>query len=332
MSHQKDTEYLSLSTRIHAMGNRLLNAERMERMIEAQDADEAAKVLSECGYGELPHVTAAALEDVLSAARVELFRDMTAAVPQPAIVRLFQLKYDYHNAKVLLKAEARGVDADRLLLKGGRYDPAQLAQDYRRDDLRGMETVFRTALTQGKETLAATADPQRADFLLDRFYYEELTQQAALADSPFLAGYVRLCIDSANLRSAVRAARLGKESDFLALAILPGGSRAEKTILTARGEDLVHIFQTSPLANAAELGVQCLRADGPPLTEFERECDDVVTAYLASARRTAFGPEVVIGYIYAREAEITAIRTILSGRMAGLDGDTIRGRLRATYL
>ena len=38
------------------------------------------------------------------------------------------------------------------------------------------------------------------------------------------------------------------------------------------------------------------------------------------------------GYLYAREAEFTAIRTILSGRMAGLDADTIRERLREAYV
>ena len=39
----------------------------------------------------------------------------------------------------------------------------------------------------------------------------------------------------------------------------------------------------------------------------------------------------VIGYLCAREAETTAIRTVMSGRMAGLDRNTIRQRLRRTY-
>ena len=39
----------------------------------------------------------------------------------------------------------------------------------------------------------------------------------------------------------------------------------------------------------------------------------------------------MLGSLSARQAEMTAIRTILSGRMAGLDGDTIRQRLRRTY-
>ena len=36
--------------------------------------------------------------------------------------------------------------------------------------------------------------------------------------------------------------------------------------------------------------------------------------------------------LLTREAEITAIRTILSGRMAGLSADIIRERLRDAYV
>ena len=67
----------------------------------------------------------------------------------------------------------------------------------------------------------------------------------------------------------------------------------------------------------------------PPF--FERLCDNAVMSFLSDGRRVPFGAEPIIGYIFAREAETTAIRTIISGRMAGLDGNTIRQRLRRTY-
>ncbi len=51
MSRKKDTDYLTISARIHAMENRMLTRERMDRMIDARDEGEALKVLSECGYG-----------------------------------------------------------------------------------------------------------------------------------------------------------------------------------------------------------------------------------------------------------------------------------------
>lgn len=42
----------------------------------------------------------------------------------------------------------------------------------------------------------------------------EMAETARAVGSPFLEGYVRLLIDAANLRSAVRCARMGKGSDF----------------------------------------------------------------------------------------------------------------------
>lgn len=49
----------------------MLTRERMERMIDAKGSGEAAKVLSECGYGELTQLTSAALEELLADAPAE---------------------------------------------------------------------------------------------------------------------------------------------------------------------------------------------------------------------------------------------------------------------
>ena len=86
------------------------------------------------------------------------------------------------------------------------------------------------------------------------------------------------------------------------------------------------------LAQAAELGAKAARPAGGSLTAFERECDNALTRYLGAARRVPFGVETVFAYLYAKEAALTAIRTILAGRRAGLDGAVIRERLRETYV
>ena len=49
----KDTDYLGISTRIRAMENALLTRERMEQVLDARTDEEAAKILQDCGYGEL---------------------------------------------------------------------------------------------------------------------------------------------------------------------------------------------------------------------------------------------------------------------------------------
>ena len=70
---KKETDFLAISARIRVMETRLLTAERMERMIDAKDANDAAKVLGECGYPDLAEITPSALEDMLAAAQGALF-------------------------------------------------------------------------------------------------------------------------------------------------------------------------------------------------------------------------------------------------------------------
>ena len=332
MTKIRDTDYLTISARIRAMETRLLTRERMERMLEARTDEEAAKVLAECGYGELSALTHGALDEMLSAARGALYKELKGAVPQKGLVEVFQMKYDYHNAKTLIKAAAVGTEADRLLMEGGRWTAAQIKDAFQRDSLRDFTDPFRQAVTQARELLGGGGDPQLADFVLDRAYFEEMRAAAQATGSSFLQGYVRLLIDATNLRSAVRAARMGKGSDFLSQVLLPGGNVEVHTLTDRKGADLATVFRAGPLSEAAAAGAALTAPGSGELTGFERMCDDAVMHYLAQARRIPFGEQAVIGYLYARESEFTAIRTILSGRMAGLDADTIRERLREAYV
>ncbi len=327
----KETDFLSISARVRVMETRLLTAERMERMIDARDAAESAKVLGECGYPDLNEVTPAAVEEMLAQAQGALFEDLGKAVGNPPLLDVFRCRYDYHNAKTLVKAAALGLDQSRLLLRGGRYEPEQLAEDFRREDLRSYAPVFQEAVAHARELLGSSGDPQQADFVLDRAYYQELAALAKASGSKFLEGYVTLAIDGANLRSAVRCARLDKGPDFLRLVLVEGGSVPPADIAVTPGPDLARLYHSSPLLAAAEAGAALAAPNGGPLTEFERLCDDALMAYMSKARMIPFGEQPVAAYLYAREAEATAIRVILTGRMAGIDGATIRQRLRRAY-
>lgn len=76
MAKLKDTDYLFLSTRIRALECTLLTRERMERMLEAPTAADAAKVLQECGYPEMEEVTVDSVNAVLAQVRQRTFDDL----------------------------------------------------------------------------------------------------------------------------------------------------------------------------------------------------------------------------------------------------------------
>lgn len=331
MKQIKDIDYIFLSTRIKAMERGLLSRERIERMLDAPTTAEAAKVLTECGYSEMNEITGSELERILGEQQKKVMADLSNGAPDKNIVDIFKLRYDYHNAKVLVKAEALDVEQDRLLQGGGRYDAETLAADFRREDMSGYADLFRRGVARAREILGATGDPQQADFVLDRACFEEMSAMARDTDSRFLRDYVALSIDVANLRACVRASRLDKGSDFLNQVLVSGGSVGVRSLAMARGEELGGLFRLGSLSDAAAEGAARSAPGSGPLTDFERLCDDALMDFLSDGRRVPFGVEPIVGYLFAREAETTAIRIILSGRMAGLDSGTIRQRLRRTY-
>lgn len=81
MSKLKDTDFLYISTRLRSMENRMLSRERMERMLEARTDEDAAKVLSECGYTGLEKADLDSLSQSLSAARAETFPSLPPCLP-----------------------------------------------------------------------------------------------------------------------------------------------------------------------------------------------------------------------------------------------------------
>ena len=231
------------------------------------------------------------------------------------------------NAKAMLKAEAMDSEPLPVMSASGRVSPEAMLAAYREERLHELPAALARAIAEGREVLARTANPQLADFAMDRAYFEELRALSA-EKGDFVRGYVSILADSTNLKSAVRTARLGKNADFLRLALVPGG-RVDADRFTAAGDVLPALFGGSALAEAASLGAAA--SEGGSMTAFERACDNAVMTYLRGAKLVSFGEEAVLAYLAAVENEITAVRMILTGRLAGIAPQTIRERLRDLY-
>lgn len=326
-----DKDYLYLSAMLSARETRMLTADRAERMIDAPSFDEAAKLLCDCGYDDMSGMSAVQVEKKLSEHRAAIFAELSRYVPEHAIVDAFKLRYDYHNAKVLVKAEGADVDGAYLLSYSGSIEPEKLIEAYNADEFRFMPEKLRTAIIEAKSVLARTENPQLADFVLDKAYFSELSEMAQGLSSDFLKRYVEALADSANLRAAVRTKRIGRDGEFLRRALVPGGSRGiESVVQTANsGEGLSAVYAGTAFEQAAAAGDEA--AAGGDLMKFELACDNAVTSFLCAAKRVAFGAEAVVAYIAAVESELTAIRMILTGKLSGVKPEKLKERLRDTY-
>ena len=309
----------------------MLTREKAERMVDAASFADAAKMLADSGYADMSEMNPKEIDAALAEHRAALFDELARLSPDSELVDVFRIKYDYHNAKTVIKSEASNLERTDLLSKSGRVSPEAMVKCFVEENFRFMPETLAAAIVEAKGTLARTANPQLADFILDKAYFAELLKSAQQLESPYLKGYAQTMIDGANLRSAVRTMRMNKDSDFLNLALVNGGTIDKDRVIAAAGsaEGLAALYAGTVYANAATLGAEAV--SGGRMTDFELACDNAVTAYLKKAKLVAFGEEPVIAYLAAVEAEITAIRMILTGFAAGIAPDTIRERLREFY-
>ncbi len=320
-------DYLYLSSLLRAREPRMLSREKAERMLDAPNFEDAAKMLADSGYEDMSQMSVREIEHALSERRATVFHELESLVPHPAALDLFRLKYDYHNAKVLIKSDAMNREGDSLLSPSGRVPPEKISRLFHEDRLRDLPGELGHAAEEAKALLSRSANPQLSDFLLDRAYFREMRALADELDSDFARSYVALLADSTNLRTAVRIGRMGKDIGYLQEALVPGGSISEERLIAGlSGEGLASVFAGTPLGKASQMV-----SDSGSLTAFELACDNALAACLADAKLTAFGEESVIAYIAGTENELTAVRMILTGRLAGVPTDTIRERLRDLY-
>ena len=290
MAYKKE-DYLCVSAMLRGREPRMLDNGRAERMLDAPTFEDAAKVLTDCGYPDLSQMRASEIDAALAERRNGIFAELEHMVPDRRLIDVFRMKYDYHNVKAILKGEAMAQDVRHLLSDAGRVMPARLQELYHEERLGELPPVMAAAMTEAKTVLARTSNPQLSDFVLDKAYFTELREAAKELKIPFLADYAAILADSVNLRTAVRTRRMGKDSVFLGDVLLEGG----------------------------------------PLTAFEQACDNAVNAYLKKAKYVSYGAEPVAAYLAAVEEETTAVRMILTGRLAGISSDAIRERLRDLY-
>ena len=323
--HRKDTDYLFLASRVRALERKLLTAPRIEQLLTAGDVAACSQLLSELGYE--PIHDEASLQASLKQQREAVFSDIARFMPEPELLDVFRLKYDYHNIKTLLKDRSGG----RLLMDAGCISAADMERQYAESgNWQFLPKEMADAAKEAGDVLAETGNPQRSDFILDRAYFAQLRSLAQESRCAYLQEYIRAMIDAANLRSLVRTERLHADPGFLRQVLFDGGSVSADTIATHAGNGPAALYRATPFRAAAEAGEEAVK--GGSLTAFERACDNAVLLSAGKARSIPFGVEVVLGYLAAKEAEWTAVRIIMSGRMAGMTADAIRERLRDQYV
>jgi V/A-type H+-transporting ATPase subunit C len=222
------------------------------------------------------------------------------------------------------------VDAGHLLSDSGRIAAKDLNEAFITGQRGDLPPPVASAISSAVGILSRTHNPQLADIAVDKEYFAELSSLEKDLKDDFITGYIRLLIDSANLRIIVRSARTGLDDSLLNNSLIPGGSIGVGLLASSTPENALTLFKDEALETAVRLGAETIA--GGAQTLFELACDNAVLHYATNTAFVSFGAAPVIAYLAKLEWELTTVRMILTGKLTGISPGVIRERLRETYV
>lgn len=337
MARVKQEDYAFATARIRAREQKLLSRGRLERLFEVQDYSDAVKIMVESGYGneqaDSRKSGAENLDGIFSAELVKTYDLIGGMVPDPQVVNLFRKRYDYLNAKLILKAEALKINVSETLSGLGAIEPAKLMKLISGRALSELPEIFREAIEESLEEFNSSGDPQMIDFLMDKASFRDMAADAKVSEDPFLMKLVDMLIDTANLRILIRTKLLSKPDDYIRKAWINGGSFSNRLFEEMENKGLDKLFEVLKSLGQEKLAADLSEAVGKPdgISEVEKILDDYITLFLRESKYVTMGIEPVIGYLFFKETEIKNARLIITGVMNRVPKETIRERLRLGY-
>jgi V/A-type H+-transporting ATPase subunit C len=300
--------------RVKALEAALIDKAQFKRMAEAPSAAEAAKILSETAYADIEGADIPTMERVLQEELRRVYDLAHHISPRREITDVLQMKYDFHNAKVLLKAEAASREP-AYLVPLGIVEIENLKKAFK-ERIKDLPHPLARAVEKARSKYEETGDTQIIDFVMDSEYVQTLLEYSE--GYPFLREFFQMKIDLENIRSFVRCQKFGV--DF-AKVYLEGGTIDLKTFETSRGESLetlLHMVQTRNYSQVVEEGLKQYE-EIHRLTLYEKLTEDFLIEYVKRAKMVTLGIEPLLGYILAKEREVKQIRLILLGKLKGVD-------------
>lgn len=322
-------------SRIWVLETRLLDKAKVERMIEANSASEVLRILNETEYSNVSSKVKRPedYEDILSAELKRVYDLVYEISPIKDVVKIMSLKYDYHNAKVLLKEKVLGKDLSSMLIKLGNLDLHEVKRKIDSDNLKSLNGTLGKGIQEAMKAFEETKDPQKIDIIIDKYMYKELVELNKSLNYKFIDNLVKAMIDSTNIRTLLRIKKQNKGRDFAQEVIVDGGAIDSSKLISLLNESPENIMSKLQSTIYSELIKEGF--EGYITTEsaslLEKLSDNYIMELMKDSKLVTFGPEKLLSYIYAKETEIKVIRIIMVGKLNNIAEEVIRERLRDIY-
>lgn len=273
-------------------------------------------------------------EKVLENSMMRTINLLKESFKEHRYLRFFTLKYDYQNLKVVIKSQILGEDHQGTFSSLGEVSPQELMKLAKEEPSEVPENL-RAAYHRGVAAYEDTKDPQQVDTLLDKLLFEDMAEIVEQLKDPFLKDYFTTLVDITNIKILTRLMWMKADGRILDRVLLEGGVLSHETLKSLFQGSVQGVAEALAHTPYSKLGSDLASAwqgkEAHP-ADFEKMAEDYLLGIARRGLYKPFGPEVVVGYLAARENELKLLRLLLVGKINDISTDMIRMRLRDVYV
>lgn len=318
-------KYVYAVARIRSKELSLLSGAFLEQLTAAKSYDECIQLLNEKGWGgDGVNNT----EELLAGEREKTWGLISELVEDRSVFDVFLYANDYHNLKAAIKEVRMGQEYPGIFIDQGTLDVKLIKDAIQNREFQNLPEVMRGPAEEAYKALLHTQDGQLCDIIIDKAALDAIYRAGMESGNEFLKLYAELTVAAADIKTAVRASRTGKDKAFLEQALAPCDTLDIQRLAQAAiegGDAIGSYLESTPYADAVE---ELRRSP----SAFERWCDNLMIRRIKPQQYSPFGLGPLAAYILARENEIKSVRIVLSGKLNSLPEESIRERVREMYV
>lgn len=320
-----ESDYTYGVARVRALESSLFNDDTIMSLLQCQTYDECMNFLRDRGWGngslEQP------LSEMLSQEKEKTQMVLNELVEDSDAVDILSIKDEFHNLKAAIKQVCTEDETKDVFYSHCKLDSEFLKNCIKQGEYTSLPEYMAPAAREATEILLKTGSGQLCDIIVDKAALEAIKTAGEKSENKLIKKYADSQVMIADIKTAVRCAFTGKNSEFAGKCLVPcrGISVMELTQAVDDGIDGVCDYLES---SGFEDAVKALHKSK---SVFECWCDNKIIEDIKPEKYNSFSIGPIVAYVIARENEIKTVKIILSGKLNGFDNDFIKERVRVMY-
>jgi V/A-type H+-transporting ATPase subunit C len=330
-----DTRYAYAVARVRGMETRLLDRQWIERLL-SETADGALKALSDSAYQDA--ITDVGrpedIEPGLERALAETLATVSRISPEPELIDLFRIRWDFRNLKSLVKASVLKLeDAEIGIVRGvGTVDVELLGKAVSEKDYTMVPAFLAEPARDAEEAYRDQGELSVIDQIVDGALWSHSLSVAREHHDAFLLDFLVAEIDLANVRTFVRIKEAGKERADLSRAFIPGGTVDRPFLEGMLGEPFDALARGIEYGRYGSLAAILSDWSRDKTYLLELACDNILLKLTEPGKTIAYGIEPLVAFIVTRRIEIKLVRAAVIAKLDGLARSEVEARLRSVHV